>query len=107
MGEVVGRSIGLNCKLELGHYFVVNHNLQGYVTDRDWISKSALDFDDFETFPLIIVHKICDLLNSKDYIVDFHENALCANHITDCEVNILLLLQNFVDTTLIVFFFTL
>lgn len=43
VSEVVSGSIRLDRQLQLCHYLIVNHNLQGDITDRNFISESIFD----------------------------------------------------------------
>ena len=66
MGEVVGCCVGLDGKLQLSDYLIVDNDLQGDITDGSRIGEST--FDLFDSKPGVFTHEILYRFDCLNYI---------------------------------------
>jgi hypothetical protein len=84
VGEGVGRCVGLQSQLQLGHRLLLDGDLQRHVGDGDGVVEPALHLNQSVVIG-VTPDELPDFVDCCDDVLDGAEDALSPDHVADGE----------------------
>jgi hypothetical protein len=86
VGKGVGRCVGLQSQLQLGHRLLLEGDLKRYIRNGNRVVEPALHLNQSEVARFFL-DELFDLVNSCNDVLDGAEDALSPDHVADREGN--------------------
>lgn len=110
MSKVVSSSVGLKSQLQLRHYFFVYGNFKRNVRNGNLLCEPAFDLSDAVpdfSLRVLLVHKVLDLNDGLDDVLDAEKDALASHHVADLEGHLRQAFESFLKILLVGLFLAL